>query len=76
MSRISARDALEYATRDEYLKLYGVLVVGWAVTLVGQSVAAGATPFGLLLGILVVIAGIFATLAAAVATLHKILAER
>ncbi|NEU57018.1 hypothetical protein [Halorussus sp. MSC15.2] len=76
MSRISARDALEYATRDEFLKLYGVLVVGWTLTLVGQSVAAGATPFGLLLGTLVVIAGLLAMLAAAVATLRKILAER
>ncbi|MFC4450107.1 hypothetical protein [Halorussus aquaticus] len=76
MSRISARDALEYATRDEFLKLYGVLVVGWVLTLVGQSVATGMTPFGFLLGTLVVIAGLVATLAAAVATLHKILAER
>lgn len=73
---ISARDALEYATRDEMLKLYGVLVAGWAGMLVGQFVTS--VPANLLtqlVGFLVLLAGVLAFLVGVVAIARKLLVE-
>jgi len=73
---LSARNALEYATQDEFLKLYAVLALGWVLTIFGTSFAGTALgPFRFLLGTLVGLAGLLAMLAAAVGTLHKIIAE-
>jgi len=73
---IAARDALEYATRDEFLKLYALLAGGWILMLAGQFVFS--TSLGSLLalvGLLGMFAGLLAVLAAVVAVLHKVLAE-
>lgn len=76
MSRVSASKALAYATDGEMLKLYGVLVGAWALTLLGQffwpsprnSVAS-------LVGFLIVLAGAFGFLVGVVAIAYKLLAE-
>jgi hypothetical protein len=73
---VAARDALEYATRDEFLKLYAVLAGGWVLILLGQFVFG--TSLGSLLalvGLLGMFAGLLAVLAAVVAVFHKILVE-
>ncbi|WP_128478387.1 hypothetical protein [Halorussus pelagicus] len=73
---VSARDALEYATRDEFLKLYAVLALGYVLTIFSTSFAGTAvTAFGFLLVSLVALAGLLAMLVAAVGVLHKIIAE-
>ena len=73
---MSARDALDYATDDELLKLYGVLAGGWVLMLVGQFVAATVgNPAVSAVGVLLVLAGAVAFLAGVVAILHKVLAE-
>ncbi|UPV99782.1 hypothetical protein M0R88_14835 [Halorussus gelatinilyticus] len=73
---IAARDALEYASRDEFLKLYAVLAGGWAATLVGTSIAGSALNSLLrLVGALVSLGGLLAVLVGLVAVLHKVLAE-
>jgi hypothetical protein len=73
---VPARDALEYATRDEFLKLYAVLAGGWVLTLAGQFVAATVgNPVASIVGAIVVLGGVSAFLAGVVAVLHKILAE-
>ena len=75
-SSVSARDALDYATRDEMLKLYGVLVAGWVGMLVGQSVTGiPANLFAELVGLLVLLAGVLAFLVGLVAIVHKLLVE-
>ncbi|UPV73734.1 hypothetical protein M0R89_14450 [Halorussus limi] len=73
---LSARDALEYATRDAYLKLYAVLAGGFVLMFAGQFVFATAVGSLLaLLGLLGIFTGLLGVLAATVAVLHKILAE-
>jgi hypothetical protein len=75
-SSVSGRDALDYATRDEMLKRYGVLVAGWVGMLVGRFVTSiPADLFAKLVGTLVVLAGAFAFLVGPVAIVHKLLVE-
>ncbi|WP_135826194.1 hypothetical protein [Halorussus ruber] len=75
--RISARDALDYATHDELLKLYGVLVVGWIGMLFGQFVSGTAgNPFARLIGLFVVLGGVLAFLVGVVAIVRKLLVDR
>ena len=74
-SSVSARDALDYATRDEMLKLYGVLLAGWVGMLVGQSGVAAVNPLLSLVGLLVLLAGVLAFLAGVVAIVRKLLVE-
>ncbi|WP_276301095.1 hypothetical protein [Halorussus lipolyticus] len=72
---ISARDALEYATRDEMLKLYGVLVVGWVGMLVGQFAISARNSFVSFVGIFVVLGSVVAFLVGVVAIARKLLVE-
>ena len=74
MPEISAREALRYATDDEMLKLYGVLVGGWALTIPGQFAATGSGVIALV-GIIVLLAGITASVSALVAIAYKVLVE-
>lgn len=76
MSSVSAREALEYATRDEMLKLYGVFVAGWIATIVGRSLlGVVGTSVLSLVGLVVSLAGVLAVLVSVVAIAHKLLAE-
>ena len=76
MPSVSARNALDYATDDELLKLYGVLAGGWVLMLGGQFVAATVgNPAVSDVGVLLVLAGVLGYLAGVVAILHKVLAE-
>ncbi|WP_137286869.1 hypothetical protein [Halorussus salinisoli] len=73
-SSISARDDLDYASDGELLELYGVLVVGWGLHLVGRFVAqTSRTLPGLLVGFLVVLAGGLAFLVGIVAIARKLI---
>lgn len=72
---VSARDALGYATQDEMLKLYGVLVAGWVGILLGQFGLVARNPLLSLVGIIVFLAGFLAFLASVVAILHKVVVE-
>lgn len=75
MEEIPARNALEYATRDELLKLYAVIVGAWGLLFVG-SVALGLFgPLASVVGLLFVAAGIGTFLAGVVAIAYKLLAE-
>ncbi|USZ68452.1 hypothetical protein NGM10_01625 [Halorussus salilacus] len=76
MSDISAREALRYATDDEMLKLYGVLVGGWSAMAVGEFVARTSVQAGVrFLALAGVVAGALAVLAGVVAIAYKVLAE-
>ena len=76
MLAVSARGALDYATRDEMLKLYGVLVGGWVLTFGGQVVSQTVrNPVVSLVGVLVSLAGVLAVLVGIVAIAHKVLVE-
>jgi hypothetical protein len=75
MPELSARAGLSYATDDEMLKLYGVLVGGWIAMLVGQFAVAGPISLLSLVGFLVTLGGVFAFLVGVVAVLHKVLAD-
>ncbi len=73
---VTARDALEYASRDEFLKLYAVLAGGWVLIFAGQFVFATAVgSLVSLLGLVAIFAGLLCVLVAVVAVLHKVLAE-
>lgn len=43
MSAVTAREALDYATTESWMKLYAVLLAAWLLSLVGQFVL---TAFG------------------------------
>jgi hypothetical protein len=76
MSRVSASKALAYATGDEMLKLYGVLVGGWLLTFMGQFVLQ--TTFNAVLSlvsVIVALAGAVAVLVGVVAIAYKLLAD-
>lgn len=76
MSDISAREALRYATGDDMLKLYGVLVVGWMLTFLGESVARSAANSGVtVLALIGALVGIVAVLSGIVAIAYKVLAD-
>lgn len=75
MSEISARDALEYATRDPFLKLYGVVVGSWVLLFVGSFLLGMFAALPRFIGVLVIIAGFGVFLSALVAILYKLLAE-
>lgn len=72
---VSARDALGYATRDEMLKLYGVLAVGWVGMFLGQFAIAARNTLLSLVGFPIVLAGVLAFLAGIVAIARKLLVE-
>jgi cation transporter-like permease len=74
--RLSARAALDYATHDELLKLYGILVIGWVGMLFGQFVSGTAgNPFARLIGLFVVLGGVLAFLVGVVAIVCKLLVD-
>lgn len=73
--QVSARDALGYATHDEMLKLYGLLVAGWVGILLGQFGFVAISPLLSLVGIVAFLVGLLASLASAVAILHKVVTE-
>jgi hypothetical protein len=76
MSRVSASRALAYATGEEMLKLYGVLVGAWVLTVVGQIFwPSPRSSIVSLIGFLVVLAGVFTFLVGVVAIAHKLLVE-
>lgn len=75
MSEITARDALEYATRDELLKLYGVVVGAWVLMFVGSFLMGPLGALPSFVGLLTVVAGLFAFLAGVVAIAYKVLTE-
>lgn len=76
MSTVSARDALRYATHGELLKLYGVLVGGWVLVVVGESTARTAPGrVTTLVALVALLAGVVAFLGAAVAIAYKVIAE-
>lgn len=76
MSRISASNALAYATSDEMLKLYGLLVGGWLLTFVGQFVLQTSFNAGRsLVGVLVALVGAVAVLVGVVAVAYKVLVD-
>lgn len=67
MSSVTARDALEYATRDEWLKLYALLIGSWVLTL--------AAPLFDLFGIVLALVGGGVFVVVVVAGAHKLLVE-
>lgn len=76
MTEISAREALRYATDGELLKLYGILVGGWALTLLSQFVVQTTFgPFASLVGFVLLAVGIATSVIALVAVAYKVLAE-
>lgn len=76
MSTVPARDALRYATDSEILKLYGVLVGGWVLIVVGEPTARTAPGrLTTLVAIVAFLVGIVASLSAVVAIAHKVIAE-
>lgn len=76
MPTVSARDALRYATDGELLKLYGVLVGGWTLVVVGESTARTAPRrIATLVALVALLAGVLAFLSAVVAIAHKVIAE-
>ncbi|WP_410764872.1 hypothetical protein [Haloferax sp. DFSO60] len=72
MSELSAGQALAYATEDEPLKLYAVIVGGWFVTL-GSFVLFWMGGVALALGVLGILLGITGILVGIVALVHKVL---
>lgn len=75
MPRISATKALAYATDGEMLKLYGVLVGAWVLTILGQFVSQGRSSLASLVGFLVLLVGVVGSLVAVVAIAYKALAD-
>jgi hypothetical protein len=75
MPRISATEALAYATHDELLKLYAVLVGSWVLTFLGQFLQASRSIMLRLIGFLVLLVGILGVLVGLVAIAHKVLAD-
>ena len=75
MNDITARDALEYATRDELLKLYGVIVSAWGLLFVGSFALGLFGPLASVVGLLFVVAGVGTFLSGVVAIAYKVLAE-
>ncbi|ELZ98683.1 hypothetical protein [Haloferax sulfurifontis] len=76
MSRVSARDALRYATEDDVLVLFAVIAGGWVFLTVGSFALAG-HGFGLMfaLGILASLAGALAVFAGVVGLAYKLLVD-
>ncbi|MFC7203800.1 hypothetical protein ACFQJC_09750 [Haloferax namakaokahaiae] len=72
MSELSAGRALAYATEDELMKLYAVVVGGWVVTL-GSQVLLTTGGMGLALGIVGLLAGILGSLVGIVALAYKVI---
>ncbi|AKU09052.1 hypothetical protein ABY42_06440 [Haloferax gibbonsii] len=76
MSRVSARDALRYATEDDAIALFAVILGGWVFLTVGSFALAG-YGFGLMfaLGILASLAGALAMFAGVVGLAYKLLVD-
>ncbi|MCO8268703.1 hypothetical protein ACOZ4B_18110 [Haloferax prahovense] len=76
MSRVSARDALRYATEDDAVVLFAVIVGGWVLLTVGSFALAG-YGFGLMfaLGIVAALAGALAVFAGVVGLAYKLLVD-
>ncbi|CQR50188.1 MULTISPECIES: hypothetical protein [Haloferax] len=76
MSRVSARDALRYATEDDALVLFAVIVGGWVLLTIGTFALAG-YGFGMMfvLGILASLAGALAVFASVVGLAYKLLVD-
>ncbi|RDZ38172.1 hypothetical protein DVK03_06600 [Haloferax sp. Atlit-109R] len=76
MSRVSARDALRYATEDDAIALFAVIVGGWVLLTIGTFALAG-YGFGLMfaLGIVASLAGAFAVFAGVVGLAYKLLVD-
>ncbi|WP_049969119.1 hypothetical protein [Haladaptatus cibarius] len=73
---VSARDALDYATDDEMLKLYGVLIVSWVLAFLSQFVLQTSFQPLVSFGAVVLLLGSgMAFLSSVVAIAHKVLAE-
>ena len=75
MPRTTATEALAYATDDEMVRLYAVLVGAWILTVLGQFVSQGRGSITTLLGFLVVLVGVAGSLVAIVAIAYKVLAD-
>ena len=76
MPTVSARDALRYATDSEMLKLYGVLVGGWMLVVVGEPTARTVPGrLATFVAIVALLVGFVAFLSAVVAIAHKVIAE-
>ncbi|WP_433630884.1 hypothetical protein [Halomicrococcus sp. NG-SE-24] len=74
MSSVSAREALRYATDDEMLKLYAVLVGGWVLLLVGQfAFRTAVNPAVAFVGFVVALAAVVAVVSGGVAVAYKVL---
>ncbi|WP_199514391.1 MULTISPECIES: hypothetical protein [unclassified Haloferax] len=76
MSRVSARDALRYATEDDAIALFAVIAGGWVLLAVGSFALAG-YGFGLMfaLGIVASLAGALAMFAGVVGLAYKLLVD-
>lgn len=75
MPGISATKALAYATDDEMVRLYTVLVGSWVLTFLGQFLQASHSFVLSLIGFLVLLVGVVGVLVAVVAIAHKVLAD-
>ncbi|WP_435156055.1 hypothetical protein [Haladaptatus sp. DFWS20] len=76
ITTVSARDALRYATDDEMLKLYGVVIGSWIVALFAQFVFQTSYQPIVTFGAGVLFLGsAVAFIGGIVATAHKVLAE-
>ncbi|RBI64454.1 hypothetical protein DMJ13_08235 [halophilic archaeon] len=76
MSSVPAREALRYATDDEILKLYAVLVGGWVLLLVGQfAFRTAVNPAVTYVGLVVALAAVVAVVSGVVAIAYKVLSK-
>jgi uncharacterized membrane protein YeaQ/YmgE (transglycosylase-associated protein family) len=75
MPGISATKALGYATDDEMVRLYTILVGAWVLTFLGQFLQASPSFVLSLIGFLVLLVGVVGSLVAIVAIAHKVLAD-